>query len=127
MCGNKAATSGKRKWLIRKTIRTNPRNLNCHGVQGFTPGLPMPERSEELHRAKGSNAEWENWTRMQRIRTISDIEFTFNTSVENTFIYQLISTEAKLLHQLGFSYSKIAKCLGVTDKTSKKAVLYKGE
>ena len=61
-------------WTWWEPIRTNHRNFNYHGVQGFTPGVPVPERSEELHRAQAPSGkrEWWRWRELNpRPRNLS--------------------------------------------------------
>lgn len=63
------------------------------------------------------------WTRSQRIRTAGALPFEA-ALLETAEVpaYQRIAQEAKHLQQLGLSLSRIAKHLGVTDKTAAKAI-----
>jgi hypothetical protein len=67
------------------------------------------------------------WTRTQRIRTVAQVSFEvalLETAEAPT--YQRIALQAKHLRQLGFSLSRTARQLGVTDKTVAKAIRWIG-
>ena len=59
---------------------------------------------------------------MQRIRTLSEIEFKFSLFTEQLFLYQEIGSQVNKLYLLGFSYSEIGKALSIDSKTAKKAI-----
>ena len=63
------------------------------------------------------------WTRSQRIRTTAEVPFevAFLASDEIP-VYQKIAPKAQHLHQLGLTFSCIAKHLRVTDKTVAKSI-----
>ena len=64
-------------------------------------------------------------TRSQSIRTAA--EAPFEVALGDTAqgpLYQRIAPQAQRLHQPGFTFSCIAKHLGVTDKTVAKAVAW---
>ncbi|MEZ4752958.1 MAG: hypothetical protein R3A13_01445 [Bdellovibrionota bacterium] len=62
---------------------------------------------------------------MQRIRTLSEIEFGVPLLTTTSFKYQELSEKAKKLRKLGMSYRQIGEALGVDGKLAKKAVQYK--
>ena len=63
------------------------------------------------------------WTRTQRIRTVAQVSFEVALlETAQPPAYQRIALQVKHLRQLGFSLSRIARQLGVTDKTVAKAV-----
>ena len=59
---------------------------------------------------------------MQRIRTLSEIEFEMPLLTTTSFKYQELSEKAKKLRKLGMSYRQIGRALGVDSKLAKKAV-----
>ena len=59
---------------------------------------------------------------MQRIRTLSEIEFEVPLISATSFKYQVLREKAKKLRKLGMSYKKIGEALGVDGKLTKKAV-----
>ena len=63
------------------------------------------------------------WTRTQRIRTAAEIPFEA-TLIETAEppLFQRIAPKAMRLWELGLSLSRIARHLGVTDKTVAKAL-----
>ena len=66
------------------------------------------------------------WTRSQRIRTEGEVPFEVALlEVEKPSVYQRIAEEAKKLHRLGLSNSKIARHLRVDDKTVAKAIRWR--
>jgi len=66
------------------------------------------------------------WTCGVGQRTEFHLPLSFTISTEQSFIHQAIASDAVRLRELGWSYSKIARELGVTDKTAKKAVTRNG-
>ena len=60
---------------------------------------------------------------MQQGRTTSAYPYQFIIQLGDPHQYQSISPEARKLFQEGLSYARIAKMLGVTDKTAKKAIV----
>ena len=65
----------------------------------------------------------EVWTHVQPIRTYAEMLIEFKTPLPEPFTYQELKNEAVLLSKQGLSYARIAKMLGVTDKTAKKAIV----
>lgn len=63
----------------------------------------------------------DEWTRMQRIRTLAEIPFDFPVFTETLFKYQELREKAKKLRILGMSYREIGRRLGVDYKVIKKA------
>jgi hypothetical protein len=64
------------------------------------------------------------WTRTQPIRTASEIHARIKIlPAKPPYLYQNLTQKATKLHQLGFSYNKIGKALGIDPKTAKKAIL----
>jgi len=65
------------------------------------------------------------WTRSQRIRTVA--ETPFEVALLDTVpppLYQRIAREAAQLEQLGLNRHRIARRLGVADKTVTKAIAW---
>ena len=59
---------------------------------------------------------------MSPIRTLSEIPFEFQVFNSEPFLFQKISEKAKKMRKLRMPYYKIAKVLGVDDKTVRRAV-----
>ncbi len=83
------------------------RPCSAQASQGATRGTLRPARV---------------WTCHIGQRTEFCLPLSFTISNEKTHIHQQIGREAFKLKELGWSYAKIAKRLGVTDKTVKKAI-----
>lgn len=64
--------------------------------------------------------EW--WTRSERIRTASEVAFSFSLTEVEEPAYQRVAREAERLRALGMSLNKIAEHLGVDDKTAAKSL-----
>jgi len=63
------------------------------------------------------------WTRTQRIRTAAEIPFEAPLlETAEPPLYQRIAPKAMRLWELGLSLSRIARHLGVTDKTVAKSL-----
>jgi hypothetical protein len=60
---------------------------------------------------------------MQQSRTASTLPLAFNVPLIELHKYQRIGRQAQGLRQQGLSWVKIAKELGASDKTAKKAAL----
>ncbi len=56
---------------------------------------------------------------------MSELEFEFRIPIEDSCLYEDIAEEAFDLKSQGLNYSAIARILGVTDKTVKKAIVRK--
>ena len=65
-------------------------------------------------------AKW--WTRLQPIRTLSEIPLEFSIPLDKPSILQVISEAASKLRDQGFSFRKIAKLLLVDEKTVRTAI-----
>lgn len=61
------------------------------------------------------------WTWTTPNRTGLEFPFRYRIYQQRTFQYQELSPKAKQLKAQGLSWIKVAKKLGVTDKTAKKA------
>ena len=59
---------------------------------------------------------------MQPIRTYAEMPLEFDIPLDEPHTYQQLRDEAFKLFAQGLSFVKIAKLLGVTDKTVKKAI-----
>jgi hypothetical protein len=85
-------------------------------------------RCREQPRAPGTHDEaaaffaekW--WTRLQPIRTVSEIELDFVVFTQDLFPFQAIAAEAQAMRRLGMTLQAIARALGVSEKTVWKAV-----
>ena len=65
------------------------------------------------------------WTRSQRIRTAARLPFQVEIiETKGPPIYQQIAEKALHLHKLGLTGSRIAKLIGVTDKTVGRAIVW---
>jgi hypothetical protein len=62
------------------------------------------------------------WTRLQPIRTISEIELEFVIFTAEPFAFQSIGGEARRMRRLGMSLRAIGAALGVDEKTVRKAL-----
>lgn len=61
-------------------------------------------------------------TRLQPIRTVSEIELDFVVFTQDLFPFQAIAAEAQAMRRLGMTLQAIARALGVSEKTVWKAV-----
>ena len=61
-------------------------------------------------------------TRLQPIRTVSEIELDFVVFIQDLFPFQAIAAEAQAMLRLGMTLQAIARALGVSEKTVWKAV-----
>jgi hypothetical protein len=76
----------------------------------------------------GSPRNRRKWTRSQRIRTVGQVPFEVTiTETVPPPAYQRIAVEAQRLARLGLCFTRIAKALGVTDKTVAKAITWIGD
>ena len=69
---------------------------------------------------KGARRKW--WTRSQRIRTAGELPFEAVLFEASVPVYQRIAREARHLRVLNFNLTKIARHLGVTEKTVARAL-----
>ena len=96
------------------------------GIPGY-PGVPRQGHQTETRGGQTCRSLIYNklywWRRTQRSRTAGEIpvEVTLLGAVEPP-LYQQIALNALGLHQLGLNASRIAKRLGVTDRTVAKAL-----
>lgn len=63
------------------------------------------------------------WTRLQPIRTPSEIDYEFYIFTAEPFLYQKIAKRAHQMKQLGMTNREIAQALSVDLKTVKRAIL----
>lgn len=61
------------------------------------------------------------WRGTKGFRTSTDRPFKFKVTNGKVFIYKVIGQQARELRQQGLSWVKVARKLGVSDKTAKKA------
>ena len=62
------------------------------------------------------------WTRLQPIRTASEIDLEFVVFTREAFQYQAIGPEADTMRRLGMSLRAIGAALGVDEKQVRKAL-----
>ena len=62
------------------------------------------------------------WTRLQPIRTISQLDLDFVVLTRDAFRYQRIAAEAQTTRRVGTSLRAIAAALDVDEKTVRKAL-----
>jgi len=62
------------------------------------------------------------WTRLQPIRTIAEIDLEFTAFTSEPFQYQRFSRKIKQMKDLGMKSSEIARSLGLEPKTVKRAL-----
>ena len=62
------------------------------------------------------------WTRLQPIRTASEIPIEFAVFTQDPFAFQSIGAEASRMRRLGMSLRAIGGALGVDEKTVRKAL-----
>ena len=62
------------------------------------------------------------WTRLQPIRTISQLDFDFAVFTQDAFRFQRIAAEASTMRRLGMTLRAIGATLGVDEKTVRKAL-----
>jgi hypothetical protein len=65
------------------------------------------------------------WTRLQPIRTASELKLDFVVFTSEPFLFHRIAAEAHTLRKLGMSLRAIGAAVGVDEKTVRKALARK--
>ena len=68
----------------------------------------------------------QRWTRLQPIRTASELELDFAIFTSEPFGYHRIQAEARTMRKLGMSLRAIGAALGMDEKTVRKALAAEG-
>ena len=84
-------------------------------------GVPArPAIALRKHKRVHCDAGW--WTRLQPIRTVSEIDVEFVVFTTERFQFQRIGDEARRMRRLGMSLRAIGAAFGVDEKTVRKAL-----
>lgn len=116
----------REKWTWWEPIRTECEQLDFapSGASSESSLRPWLARTKPTGLLESpSPLAGEVWTRMQRIRTLAEVEFDFPVFTETLFKYQELSEKAKKLRLLGMSLREIGKRLCVDYKVIQKALL----